>query len=223
MKYLIQFFFKGKPTQGFTLIELLVVIVMAGVLFGIAAPSFLALVSRQRLNTAQSAVLNAIRDAQSKAKKDKINYQVSFRENNGAVQYVVHPTPITSACSDAASCSSTYNALNWSTLDQDNNKNILMRGVSTAYTAATATCTTATSSNPTDPIQVNSTFLPGVRSLQFNFKGNFFASCTPNPFVLVVLKSKGGDGNRRCVTIATLLGATRTLREGESSCPNYPN
>jgi prepilin-type N-terminal cleavage/methylation domain-containing protein len=54
-------------TTGFTLIEMIVVIVIIGVLFAIAAPSWLAFANRQRANAARDQVLQAVRLAQAEA------------------------------------------------------------------------------------------------------------------------------------------------------------
>lgn len=77
--------------SGFTLLELLISLVIIGISSAIAAPSWLAFVDVQRLNTAQNQVHNAMRQAQSQAKKEKLTWQASFREQNGVVQWAIHP------------------------------------------------------------------------------------------------------------------------------------
>lgn len=76
--------------SGFTLLETVTVILMIGILSAIAAPSWLSFVDVQRLNTAQSEVYSAMRQAQSEAKKSKLTWQASFREQNGVLQWAVH-------------------------------------------------------------------------------------------------------------------------------------
>lgn len=65
------------PTQqGFTLTEVLVVIIIAGVLAGIAAPSWLAFVDRQRMTTVRSELLLMIKEAQAKALRTKTTQSI---------------------------------------------------------------------------------------------------------------------------------------------------
>lgn len=76
--------------NGFTLLELLVSLFIIGILAAITVPSWLAFLDIQRLNTAQNEVYLAIRQAQSQAVKNKLTWQVSFREENNIVQWAVH-------------------------------------------------------------------------------------------------------------------------------------
>ena len=81
-------------SNGFTLLETLSVILMIGTLSAIATPRWLAFIDVQRLNTAQGQVYRAMRQAQRQASKESLNWQASFREQNGIVQWAVHPATV---------------------------------------------------------------------------------------------------------------------------------
>ena len=78
----------GNP--GFTLVEMLVIIILIGILSAITAPSWLSLLKRQRLNTAQAETLSIMREAQARAKREKRVWQASFRKTNDLVQWSIH-------------------------------------------------------------------------------------------------------------------------------------
>lgn len=56
-----------KKDSGFTLIEMLVVVIIVGVIGAIAAPSFLGLLNRNRVNSALNELEGAIKEAQRQA------------------------------------------------------------------------------------------------------------------------------------------------------------
>ncbi|GAB4142845.1 MAG: hypothetical protein Fur0046_19620 [Cyanobacteria bacterium J069] len=72
----------AQASAGFTLTEVIVVIVMALALAAIAAPSWVALLNRQRLGTATNDVLQALRQAQDEAIRTRYPKQVTL--NTGA-------------------------------------------------------------------------------------------------------------------------------------------
>lgn len=82
---------KNSELSGFTLLETLVVLIIIGVLAAIASPSWSSLLNKQRLNAAKNEAFQAIRTAQHKAKLNHVDWQVSFREVDGLVQWVTHP------------------------------------------------------------------------------------------------------------------------------------
>ena len=80
-----------KCDAGFTLTEAIVVAIIIGVLSAIAAPSWVAFVDNRRLSIAQDQILRSLQAAQSNARRDKVTWQASFRENNGVAQWIVLP------------------------------------------------------------------------------------------------------------------------------------
>ena len=73
---------RRKPSTGFTLIEILVVLIIIGVLFAIAAPSWTALMNRQRVGTIREQAVQVIREAQNKARLTRVPQAVVFDNNN---------------------------------------------------------------------------------------------------------------------------------------------
>ena len=110
---------------GYTLLEVLIVLVILGILIAIAAPGWLGFVQQRQLKTAQEQIQRAMYEAISIAKKDKLTYQVSFRESNARLQYAIH---LSSTSSQTAFWQSFTEQVqidkNNTTFDWDNKNNI---------------------------------------------------------------------------------------------------
>lgn len=81
-------------TAGFTLLESIIVVSIVGILAAIAAPNWFSFINRQRLNTAQYQVYQAMQEAKSNAMRDKVTGQFSIRKNADIVQWAVHPATV---------------------------------------------------------------------------------------------------------------------------------
>ncbi|MEA5600958.1 type II secretion system protein [Nostoc sp. UHCC 0252] len=99
--------FNKHSSSGFTLLETLVVILLISILATVGISSWLAFVDTQRLNTALNQVYLAMQQARSQASKEKLTWQASFREQNGIIQWAIHPATVNSS------------AANWNNLDSN--------------------------------------------------------------------------------------------------------
>ena len=79
---------------GFTLIEKLIVLVIIGIASAIAAPSWLYFLDNWRVNDAVDRILQAKREAQTKADRNNQTWQVSLKIDKDLVKYAVHPANI---------------------------------------------------------------------------------------------------------------------------------
>ena len=86
-----------KLLAGFTLPEMVVTIAIAGILAGIAAPSWLSFQANQTLKTGQDEAFQALRQTQAHSIRTRQDWTVSFRSQNGIVQWETHPTSAASA------------------------------------------------------------------------------------------------------------------------------
>jgi len=192
-----------KNQGGFTLLEVLVVAVMVGILSAIAAPSWVSFTNNQRTRTAQSRVFSALKDAQSSAKSKKLRFQVSFRENNGIVQYVVHQTGI-------ATTPALWDGLFWQNLDNS-------IGIAQISPEPVFNRTGTPGDNETFDLEPSAN--PSiVRAIAFGSQGQLVGSLT-SPTVTLAIKGTDNTiyGKRACVTVTTILGAMRTLSEGDGN------
>lgn len=109
-----------RATSGFTLPEILVVFLILSILVAVLAPSWLTFISSQNLIQAQNEVHNAMETAKSQAKKEKLTWQASFREQNGVVQLAVHPASVAPADAKWKNLDSSIRLDTETTLQQSN-------------------------------------------------------------------------------------------------------
>jgi prepilin-type N-terminal cleavage/methylation domain-containing protein len=74
-----------KSSSGFTLIEMMTVVIIIGVVAAIAAPNFLGLLNRNRINDAAQQVEGAIREAQRQAMRRGQPCSINVDDTNGSI------------------------------------------------------------------------------------------------------------------------------------------
>ncbi|NDJ16270.1 pilus assembly FimT family protein [Myxacorys almedinensis] len=105
-----------RSTAGFTLLETLVVIIMIGVMFAIAAPSWVTFTNNQRLNTVRSQIFETLRAAQADAKRTKINRAVVFDNNSNRPRMATIPVSGDSMTKDSGALITKTEVQNWQTV-----------------------------------------------------------------------------------------------------------
>lgn len=185
----MQFNHKNKTTSpansGFTILELIIIMTVIGIIFAIAYPSWINLIERQRLNTAQNQLYRALHSAKNSALKEKMHWQVSFREQAGVVQWAVHA---------AQAGIFMPSNLHWQNLDdnlQIHKKPNPKGSCETTFYQKQQQCPTM-----------------GPWRVQFNHHGN-----TNGQLGQITLTSKNSSKYQRCVYVSTLIGAIKTGKE----------
>lgn len=79
-----------KSNGGFSFIEVLIVVTISAVALALSAPNLTTFFFRQRLNTANREIYQALRLTQSEASRRKEIWQLSLRKQNGVVQWAKH-------------------------------------------------------------------------------------------------------------------------------------
>ena len=179
---------RRKSSTGFTLIEILVVLIIIGVLFAIAAPSWTALMNRQRVGTVREQAVQVIREAQNKARLTRVPQAIVFDNNNNdgtiapRAAIVARSLNLTTDKIDKSIINiATIN--NWQTLGGGDVKG---GGID---------------------------FFAGVGQLVFDGNGAIDEQTTI-PFVVKVKPRNASAQTYRCAVVQTLLGSIR-LTDGE--------
>ena len=199
-------YFIGKPlplsSAGYTLLELIIMVAMMGILSAIAAPAWSSFVERQQLNSAQNQVYRAMQDAKNNATRDKITWQVSFRQirlnEKDVVQWSIHPAE----SGKFIPFSVINNNALWHNLDP----NVLIDTIKNNKGKYETSLTKQTTAGPW--------------RVQYNYYGcpvsQVNDECGQTSLTAlgrITLRSKSGSKLRRCMITSTLLGAMRAGRD----------
>lgn len=187
---------------GFTLIELLIIGVIIGILGAFMAPNWIAFVERQHLNKAQNHIYQTLQAAKSNATRDKITWQVSFRQVtlNGkeVVQWAIHPAEEGKFIPNSVM---TNDAL-W----QDLEPNVLIDESKNNKGKYETSLTKQSSAGPWR-VQFNHYGCPVSQA------NDDCGQTSITALGRITLRSNNGGKLRRCVIVSTLLGAMRMGEE----------
>ncbi len=178
----------SRSTAGFTLLEVIIVVATMGILGAIGVPAWFGFMERISLNIAQDQIYRAMQQAKSKAKLEKLTWQVSVRENDQVVQWAVHPAKSGEFIPPGVQWNDM--ALNIRIDKEKNNKG--------DYETTLDSPGRKTVSGPW--------------RVQFNDRGN-----TNGQLGRVTLRSDRTGNVKRCVIVSTLIGTLRTGNEHRQS------
>ena len=186
-----------RSIAGFTLIEALIVLIMTGILFAIAAPSWVGFLNRQRLSTARGQVFEVMRAAQAEAKRTKVSRAIVFdntttTSTNQQPRIVVVPV-----LDNAATPSSVSAGVNTS----DGRWQVLGSGDIKAGVIKIA-------GKPDQGAATNS------GAIIFDTYGNVNPNVGTTPYTITV-QATTATSPKRCVKVTTLLGAMTSAEDGD--------
>lgn len=193
-----------RSIAGFTLLELLVVIIIIGVLFAIAAPSWNAVMNRQRVNVVRDQTTQLIRQAQADARRTHTARIVVFDSNpTGAPRAAVVPQTLDTNTGQTSGfiANPTTDIQNWQTLGNGDIKS----GVLDFSTVPPG---------PNGQLIFNSN---GVIDPLSETAAGTINEANPRIFAVNVRQKNTSVNTQRCVVVTTLLGAVRQA-EGDD-CP----
>ena len=174
-----------KSTGGYTLLEAVIIVAVIGILSAIAAPSWLGFMIRLRLNAAQSEALSVMREAQAGAKREKRVWEACFRQNE--TERKVQWSAHPESQSSGVFCSNAR----WQNLIGSDADKIAIATTGNAHTTL---------------LDRND-----VYRVQFNHKGRVHGQLGKITFIA----RNQNNGSKRCVVVATLLGAIRTVANND--------
>jgi len=191
--------------KGFSLIELMVVILMAGVLAAIAAPSWQAFTTGQRIKSVNNQVSQVIKTAQAEAKRSKEGRRIKFINDAGTPKVEVYNVKNTFGDENETD----------DTLIEKKSLNVegeVKPGTLTIYTQASEKNANSISFNYLGAIPDEETEKVKTPEKPEDAKNT-------DGFTIVTYLSNNKD-TRQCVIVQSLLGAMRTAEK--TDCPTPP-
>lgn len=191
--------FPSQSVAGFTLIETVVVLMVVGILSAVAIPSWSGFANQRRVNAANEAVFQLLKQTQQQAINRKIPYSVSFKSvSNQVPKVIIYSGSTVPASTDAR----------WTDLGELGLKPgqvLLYSNINPAAPNSRLPTTTLATTERTIIFDFTGTLTPGAQSLLK---------------VMVAEPQSAGStlplaSTQRCVVVQTLIGALQTKRKAE--------
>ncbi|MGD1715471.1 pilus assembly FimT family protein [Dapis sp. BLCC M172] len=198
-----------KTDAGFSLVELAIVVLIIGILSAIAVPGWNAFITRQRIRTVNSQVLQALQKAQSQAKSKKADRILEFRDVN--IDSATNPStgkpyndpPRFHIYSTSKTTPIPNSDLLWQSLGANSE---IKPGM---VKLAIKECQTKDANDNCTAYQDD-----GDDQIQFNYLGAVKIDNPTQELPFAISVSTTDDGFKRCVIVETILGSMRIV-EGE--------
>ena len=216
LSWLKQLAYPKKSETGFTLVEVLVVVLIVGIIATIAGPSWLTFTNQRRVTAANDVVLRALQEAQSKAKKEKVSYSVSFKTDpNKVPELAIYRTKIQNPDGTTSDVDPTASGFNgWRSLGKD----------LSFKPGQVIVGTNLKGENKADP--GSATYPPPTSAkITFDYMGTLgtasFPDNTTNDALIIEVAAPVGISNnpvpstKRCIRITTLLGSIQPGKTNE--------